>query len=132
MEEDERRKQPKGTSIVSPRKTAEDDDDDEDDWDVTLNRYSGTGPLCMATQALRTWLPSACPLGDKSHSPIEAPQNHLSAYASPRRRAGSFIPHESRTTSVQSSRISRMGISGAATRSSMAATAATPISLHGW
>ncbi len=43
-----------------------------------------------------------------------------------------FIPQESRTTRLQSSRISRMGISGVATRSSIAATAATPISLHGW
>jgi hypothetical protein len=25
------------------------------------------GPLCIATQALRAWLLSACPSGDKSH-----------------------------------------------------------------
>jgi hypothetical protein len=41
-------------------------------------------------------------------------------------------PQESRTTSLQSSRMSRVGMSGMATRSSIAAAAATPISRHGW
>src|SRR5260370_4647923 len=43
-----------------------------------------------------------------------------------------LAPQESRMTSLQSNRISRTGISGFVTRSSIAATAAIPISLHGW
>ena len=43
-----------------------------------------------------------------------------------------LVPHESRMTNLQSSRISRTGISGFVTLSSIAAMAATPISLHGW
>ena len=43
-----------------------------------------------------------------------------------------LAPHESRTTNLQSSRISRTGISGFVTLSSIAAMAATPISRHGW
>ena len=43
-----------------------------------------------------------------------------------------LAPHESRITNLQSKRISRTGISGFVTRSSIAAMAATPISLQGW
>jgi hypothetical protein len=43
-----------------------------------------------------------------------------------------LAPHESRIINLQSKRISRTGISGFVTRSSMAAMAATPISLQGW
>jgi hypothetical protein len=45
--------------------------------------------------------------------------------------ADKLAPQESRITNLQSSRMSRTGISGLATRSSMASTAATPISRHG-
>ncbi len=41
-------------------------------------------------------------------------------------------PQDSRTTNVQSRRMSRLGISGDAIRSNIAATAATPISRQGW
>ena len=40
-------------------------------------------------------------------------------------------PQDERTTSLQSSRISRVGISGDAIRSNIVETAATPISRHG-
>ena len=40
-------------------------------------------------------------------------------------------PQDERTTSLQSSRISRVGMSDDAMRSNIAATAATPISRHG-
>jgi hypothetical protein len=32
-----------------------------------FDRPSGTGALCIATQALRAWLRSACPSGTKGH-----------------------------------------------------------------
>jgi hypothetical protein len=34
-----------------------------------INRPSGTGALCIATQALRAWLLSACPSGTKAIRP---------------------------------------------------------------
>ena len=34
--------------------------------DNDFNRPSGTGPLCIDTQALRAWLRSACPSGTKA------------------------------------------------------------------
>ena len=42
-----------------------------------------------------------------------------------------WAPQEERTTSLQASRMSREGMSGAAIRSNIAATAASPISRHG-
>jgi hypothetical protein len=46
--------------------------DNKNRWtDNDFNRPSGTGPLCIDTQALRTWLLSACPSGTKA---IEVPQ----------------------------------------------------------
>jgi hypothetical protein len=51
--------------------------------DHDFDRPSGTGPLCFdGTQALRAWLRSACPSGTKSHSPVEAAYNYLSAQLS--------------------------------------------------
>jgi hypothetical protein len=46
---------------------------------MTSTVSPGRGALCIATRALRAWLLSAFP-PDKSHSPIEAPHNYLSAY----------------------------------------------------
>jgi hypothetical protein len=37
--------------------------------DNDFDRPSGTGPLCIATQALRAWLRSACPSGTKAIRP---------------------------------------------------------------
>ena len=67
--EDEWRKQAVRVSLVPPEKRprTKDDDEDEEDWDMTLNTYS-----CLATINLS--------LRDKSHSPIKAPDNYLSAY----------------------------------------------------
>jgi hypothetical protein len=48
---------------------------------VSLHRYPGT--LCLATISLS--------LRDKSHSPIEAPQNYLSADGSEPREADPFV-----------------------------------------
>src|SRR5271165_4760628 len=62
--------------------------------------------------------------------PSELPQRY--DYASAVLDDDRFAPQESRMTSLQSNRISRTGISGLVTRSSIAAIAATPISLHGW
>jgi hypothetical protein len=45
--------------------------------------------------------------------------------------AEACAPQDERTTSLQSKRISRVGMSGDAIRSNIAATAATPISRHG-
>src|SRR5271163_1952479 len=64
--EDERRKQALGVSLLPPEKRPRTKDEDEDDWEMTLNTYS-----CLATIGLS--------LRDKSHSPIEAPHNYLSA-----------------------------------------------------
>ena len=41
--------------------------------DLTSTVPPGRGALCIATQALRTWLLSALSLRDKSHSAIEGP-----------------------------------------------------------
>src|SRR5271165_7225105 len=40
--------------------------------DNDFDRPSGTGPLCIATQALRAWLLSACPSGTKATHPSSA------------------------------------------------------------
>jgi hypothetical protein len=37
--------------------------------DNDFDRPSGTGPLCIATRALRAWLRSACPSGTKAIRP---------------------------------------------------------------
>jgi hypothetical protein len=39
----------------------------------------GRGPLCIASQALRGLATISLSLRDKSHTPIEAPQDYLSA-----------------------------------------------------
>jgi hypothetical protein len=62
---EERRKQAAEGSLGSPEKRTRTKDEDEHDWDMTLNTYS-----CLATISLS--------LRDKSHSPIEAPDNYLS------------------------------------------------------
>ncbi len=41
--------------------------------DNDFDRPSGTGPLCIATQALRAWLLSACPSGTKAIRPSKRP-----------------------------------------------------------
>jgi hypothetical protein len=53
-------------------------DDKISETDNDFGRPSGTGPLYIATQALRTWLLSACPSGTKAS--IEATHIYLSAY----------------------------------------------------
>jgi hypothetical protein len=62
---EERRKQAAEGSLGPPEKRTRTKDEDEHDWDMALNRYS-----CLATISLS--------LRDKSHSPIEAPDNYLS------------------------------------------------------
>ena len=94
MEEDERRKQPKGTSLVPPQKTAEDDDD----WDVMLSRYgsyplgeqAGTAGLLVSKASrltrlnyrARHFVPGSInpSLRDKSHSPIRPPKGLALSY----------------------------------------------------
>jgi hypothetical protein len=66
---------PEGRHDSSQARSAwnhEESSDHKNLWtDNDFNRPSGTGPLCIATQALRTWLLSACPSGTKA---VEVPQ----------------------------------------------------------
>jgi hypothetical protein len=58
-------KHPKCQRIIRPWTTPFLSPGTENDFD----RPSGTGPLCIVTQALCAWLRSACPSGTKAIHP---------------------------------------------------------------